>query len=325
MARSRTRLSQRATAGDEGVLGAPTYRSEKGALFNSSIEAVIEGGWAEANSGSVDLLFTSPPFPLVREKDYGNRIGKDYRDWLVRVFSGLLPSLKPTGSLVVEIGNAWVAGHPAMSLLPTQTLLAIAERCNLYLCQEFVSYNPARMPGPIEWVNVRRLRVKDAFTHIWWLSPTENPKADNKRVLLPYGKAMRQLLSRQSYNAGLRPSEWTVSERGFLKDNGGAIPSNVLTASNTASNDKFQKACRDAGVKPHPARMPAQLVDFFVSFLTDEDDLVLDPFAGTNTTGWVAEGLNRRWLGIERDRNYAVVSQRRFDHRYLRPQAKPKG
>jgi DNA modification methylase len=62
----------------------------------------------------------------------------------------------------------------------------------------------------------------------------------------------------------------------------------------------------------HPARFPAELPRFFMRFLTTERDLVLDPFAGSNTTGAVAESLNRRWIGIEKDRQYAEDSQLRF-------------
>ncbi|WP_134946848.1 DNA methyltransferase [Salmonella enterica] len=43
------------------------------------------------------------------------------------------------------------------------------------------------------------------------------------------------------------------------------------------------------GIKPHPARMNKGIVNFFIDFLTDENDLIFDPFGGSNTTGFCAE------------------------------------
>jgi len=61
--------------------------------------------------------------------------------------------------------------------------------------------------------------------------------------------------------------------------------------------------------------MPLKLVDFFVRFLTDPGDRVLDPFAGSNTTGLAAERLRRRWVAFEAERGYAKASHVRFGKR----------
>jgi site-specific DNA-methyltransferase (cytosine-N4-specific) len=86
----------------------------------------------------------------------------------------------------------------------------------------------------------------------------------------------------------------------------------VLPISNTSSNDSYNQLCRDKKAAPHPARMPEALAGFFVQFLTDPGDVVLDPFAGSNTTGVVAERFNRRWLGIEMSEAYAESAKARF-------------
>ena len=65
----------------------------------------------------------------------------------------LKPLLTETGSIIIEIGNAWNPGEPTYSTLPIETLIEFKNRCDLYLCQEFIYFNPARLPGPIEWVN----------------------------------------------------------------------------------------------------------------------------------------------------------------------------
>jgi len=220
--------------------------------------------------------------------------------------------LTPRGSLVVEMGNAWVRGRPAMSTVPLKTLLLIAEATGLDVCQQFIAHNPSRLPSPVEWVNRRRIRVKDSYTHVWWFSRADMAKADNRKVLRPYSDAMKGLLTRKSFNSGKRPSSWSLSESGFLKDNGGSIPSNVLSVPHTLSSDDYISYCRKYGLKIHPARIQRAIPEFFIQMCTDPSDLVLDPFAGSNVTGHVAEQLGRHWLAIEIDPEYAIGSRGRF-------------
>ena len=232
----------------------------------------------------------------------------------------------------MELGNAWEKGRPVQSLLTLKSLMAFLENpaANLRLCQEFICYNPARLPSPAQWVTINRIRTIDSFTHIWWMSNSDFPKADNSKVLRPYSKSMKRLLNRGSYNAGKRPSEHTISKNSFLTSHGGSIvhnvleleqmddrreirfPTNALSIANTKSNDHFSMECKKNGVIPHPARMPSELVNFFIEFLTDEGDFVLDPFAGSNTTGYCAEKLKRRWISIDTETTYGEQSKLRF-------------
>lgn len=289
------------------------YETACGAMVHSSIEDFLNSSLAEEHTGKVDLLFTSPPFPLLRKKDYGNHSGEEYLEWLASLAEPLADLLSDSGSLVIEIGNAWEPGSPTMSTLPLRALLTLQEAAGLHLCQTFIAHNPARLPSPIQWVNVERIRVKDSYTHIWWLSRTPRPHADNRNVLVPYSDSMKQLLRRRRYNAGQRPSEHDIGKTSFLANNGGAIPPNVFTVSNTRSNDDYRKYCIDRGLKVHPARMAPELAQFFIEFLTSPGDLVCDPFAGSNTTGAKADELDRRWLSIERSREYILGSRARFE------------
>ena len=144
------------------------------------------------------------------------------------------------------------------------------------------------------------------------MAPSARPRANNRRVLKEYSKSMLKLLSSKKYNAGKRPSEHNIGETSFLKRNKGAIPSNVLIFSNTKTNDAYQKYCRDHNLQGHPARMPMELAEFFIKFLTLPGDVVLDPFAGSNTTGAAAEKLKRRWISIEPNAQYIASSKGRF-------------
>ncbi len=262
---------------------------------------------------SVDLIVTSPPFALLRAKKYGNEDQASYVEWLAAFGSAAKRVLKPTGSLVIDLGGAYVKGSPTRSLYPYRVLLKFVDDLGYHLAEEFFWYNPAKLPSPIEWVNKRRIRVKDAVNTVWWLSKSEWPKADVNNVLRPYSARMTKLLADPEafYSPRSRPSEHDVSKR-FGADNGGAIPPNLLEIPNTDSNGNYLRTCRRLGIKSHPARFPEGLPEFFIKFLTDPGDLVVDIFSGSNTTGMVAERLERRWLGFELNREYAALSMIRF-------------
>jgi site-specific DNA-methyltransferase (cytosine-N4-specific) len=291
---------------------AELYHTRKGRMLLGSIEDALESRALKVWRNKVNLILTSPPFPLSTPKAYGNRTGGEYLKWLAELAPKFAGLLAPDGSLVIEIGNAWEKGKPIMSTLPIEALLAVKQGGEFNLCQQFVCHNPTRLPGPAEWVNVRRIRVKDNYTHLWWMAKSEFPKADNRQVLTEYGPDMKKLLETREYNAGRRPSGHVIGEDTFFKDNGGAIPGNVLRYANTPWNSEYVAYCRAHGLKRHPARMQPGLVEFFVEFLTDEGDMILDPFAGSNTTGGVAERLGRQWRSVERDPDFAEGSKARF-------------
>lgn len=297
----------------------PAFETRWGRMYQGDCEQLLNQYPLTQYIGQTQLILTSPPFPLNRKKKYGNLTGDAYLRWL----SGMAPLfreyLTADGSIVLELGNAWEPGRPTMSTLPIRALLAFLEAAELHLCQEFICFNPARLPTPAQWVNVERIRVKDAFTRVWWMSPVERPKANNKNVLTEYSKSMLKLLQKGTYNAGRRPSGHHIGDKSFLSNNGGSIPPNVLIPSedgesptlfevlpiaNTRANDAYQQYCRDKGLSIHPARMQEKLAEFFLEFLTEKKDLVLDPFAGSNTTGTVAQRLDRRWISIELDNDY---------------------
>jgi DNA methylase len=308
-----TELLMPSDPGSDGTAVSVSYETRRGVAYRGLAERVFEDrAFHRSHRGKVQLILTSPPFPLNRKKRYGNKVGEEYIEWLSAFAPLFRDLLKDDGSIVMEIGNAWEPGSPVMSTLALEALLRFIKRGEFRLCQQFICYNPARLPSPAQWVTIDRIRVKDAYTHVWWMSPTDRPKADNRRILKEYSPAMRALLHSKKYNAGPRPSQHRISEKSFLKDNNGAIPPNVLTISNTRSNDPYQLYCRANALAPHPARMPAALAEFFVRFLTEPRNLVLDPFAGSNTTGGAAEALKRRWVAIEPNPEYLSGSIGRF-------------
>lgn len=259
---------------------------------------------------SVDLVMTSPPFGLVRKKSYGNEDAHRYCDWFRPFAVGFQRVLKKTGSLVIDIGGAWKPGTPTRSLYHFELLSMLCKEYGFHLCQEHYWWNPSKLPTPAEWVNVRRVRVKDAVNCVWWLSPTPWPKASNRRVLAPYSASMRSLM-KNGYRAKLRPSGHQISAK-FGKDNGGSVPPNLLAVANTESNGRYQDYCRRHGYPVHPARFPDSLPEYFIRMLTDPGDHVLDPFSGSCVTGAVAERLGRRWTCCELKEEYLQGAMARF-------------
>ncbi|MFO0876981.1 MAG: site-specific DNA-methyltransferase [Gemmataceae bacterium] len=291
----------------------PAYSTKLGSCYQGDSLEIMRG----MPSGSVDLVFTSPPYALRRKKAYGNRIAPDYNAWFLPFADEIHRLLGPHGSFVFEVGPAWEQGKGTRSLFLYELILELCREGRFHLVQEVYWYNPSRLPTPAEYVTIKRTRLKDAVNVAWWLSKTTEVRADNRRVLRPYSQSMLRLF-REGVQVARRPSEHQIS-RQFDRDNGGAIAPNLLEIPNTTSRDPYLARCKQVGITPHPARFPMALPDFFIRFLTEEGDVVLDPFAGSNVTGQAAEQQGRRWLGIEMVEEYVLGSQLRFPEAELGP------
>ncbi len=361
------------------------YASELGAMYQGDSAELLK----QLPDESIDLVVTSPPFALQHQKEYGNKDQQSYNDWFMQFVPEVHRVLAPHGSFVIEIGGAFKKGWPERSTYQFDLLTRLVDEDEgqFHLAQDFYWFNPAKLPSPIEWVNVRKIRVTDAVTHIWWLSKDVNkdaankkdehpiPEANNQRVLQEYSDSQKQLIETGEFNDGKRGSGHDIDSEAFANDNDGAIPknllkgpeasfdslddisatdlleaitegddienlsakdlleafghnrrtpSNLIEASNTASNTHYLQMCREFDFDPHPARFPRDIPEFFVDFLTphppyDEWDrgyldkpVVLDIFGGSNLTGKVAESKGRHWLSFEQKPEYIETSQFRF-------------
>lgn len=318
------------------------YATNLGRAYQGDSRALLLSD--EIVPGSVDLLIMSPPFALTRKKDYGNESADRYVQWFLTFVEPFKRVLKDTGSIVIDIGGAYLPGRPQRSTYHFQLAVELARHFDL--CQEFYWFNPAKLPSPAEWVNVRRVRVKDSVNPVYWFAKdAAKTKADNRRVLRRYSDSMEALL-KNGYQYRVRPSGHDISHK-FSKRHPGAIPPNLLGSveepeslageayeaffpnllaiSNTSSNARYQRACAEHGVKPHPARFPLGLPAFFIEFLTEPGDVVCDPFAGSNVTGEAAELLGRRWISCDLDQEsgrrdtYVRASAFRFPQARLQP------
>jgi len=294
----------------------PYYGTNLGlAVVGDSLEVL-----RKLPDNSISLVLTSPPYALHFKKEYGNKDKHEYVDWMIPFAREIRRVLKGDGSFVLNIGGSYNKGSPTRSIYHFKLLVALVEEVGFHLAQECFWYNPAKMPMPAEWVTVRRVRVKDSVEYVWWLSKTPHPKADNRKVLRAYSKDMIRL-NRRKPRQTVRPGGYIIKGSFADVDTGGSIPPNVidedtaedmLKFGNNAANDRYTLKCKEAGIKIHPARFPAALPDFFIRLLTDRDDIVLDPFAGSNTLGMVAEKLGRRWIAVEIEEAYLHASRFRF-------------
>ena len=301
------------------ILKAPYFSSRLGAAyFGDSLEML-----QALPSSCINLVVTSPPYALHFKKAYGNEHKDRYVNWFLPFAKEIQRVLTDDGSFVLNIGGSYNKGTPTRSVYHFKLLIALVEEVGLHLAQECFWYNPAKMPVPAEWVTVRRIRVRDSVEYVWWLSKTPYPKASNLNVLKEYSEDMIRL-NRNGVRGATRPSGHVIRESFDKIDAGGSIPPNVTEADfevpdsmmkmgNNAANDIYTKRCKDAGIKIHPARFPALLPKFFIKLLTDPDDLVLDPFAGSLTAGAVAEQLDRRWIAGEAVEEYLKAGTFRFE------------
>lgn len=166
------------------------YKTRHGAIIlGDSLEYLAQS----VEDSSVDLIVTSPPFGLVRKKDYGNVDSHEYVEWFKPFGQEFKRILKPSGSLVIDIGGAWIHGQPTRSLYHFELAITLCRELGFYLAQEFFWWNPSKLPTPASWVTVRRIRAKDAIDCVWWFSPTPWSKAGDRRM--PASTAMRYVTS----------------------------------------------------------------------------------------------------------------------------------
>ena len=272
----------------------------------------VEEAASYIEDGSVQLIMTSPPYPLLRQKQYGNHSASVYLDWFVRIAEKISSKVTGDASVAINLGDVFESGVPFLSTYQERLIIRLEDDLGWKLCQKFFWQNPAKLPAPAQYVTVERSRVKPSVEPIYWMAPKGQPYADNRNILVPYSDSMRAKLAAGGEKATVRPSGHAMTEGGFSKDNGGAIPGNLIIASNTVSNDQYQRACRERGLPVHPARFPGELPTQLIKLCTRPGDVVWDTFGGSNKTGEIAEELGRRWIYTEMGLDYIYGSATRF-------------
>lgn len=277
--------------------------------------------WAEFQTGlgllvdgSVQACITSTPFPIVGGRDYGIFTPDQVVNLVEELFIGLKPKLRADGSVFLNLADVWERGRPTRSLYQERILLNLVERHGFFLADRFAWHSPTK-PAATDWVTKRRVRVRSSMESFFWLSPSPNPKADNRNVLVPYGRTMQRALAAGGDRRASRPSGHGHAGASYTKDNGGAIPPNFFCATNAAGNTPYHRYCRTMKLPIHPARFPSGgILEFFVRLATAPGDLVVDLCAGSQQLNDVCERLGRQWFTTEKNLAFIRGGESYFRH-----------
>lgn len=267
--------------------------------------------------GEIDLIITSPPFLLTREREYQNVASseRDYVDGMVAAIESWLPCLSQTASIVLNLGDSIKSGMGHQSLYKERLLIALEDKLGLHLVQKFVWYSPSKMPSGY-WVTKAARDCVTATEDFYWLSL--NPKgckASNKSVLVEYSEKQLEYLNsayRKSPTTATRPSGQSANESTFYQQREGAIPSNLLLATPEGAGSKYSAYCKEHHLPRHPAMFHHSLPEFFIRFLTDRGAVVCDTYSGSGNTPYAAEVQDRHWISWEVVKEYVLGHYGRF-------------
>jgi DNA modification methylase len=266
---------------------------------------------AEIENQSVHLLFTSPPYPLHRKKEYGNLNGANYLDWLEDLLGIHLEKLAPNGAMLINLGEAYeTRGSPEISTYREELIIRARKNLGLQFFGKYYWHNPCKPPSG-HWVTHAKCKPKNDTEEILWLAK-ENPQFFGAEARTPYSKSMLRGLKEGGDKRGKRPSGHGDSKNGFATDHGGAWPGQMIQLPNADSQGPYFDFCRKNNLPTHPARFPIQLAERMILTHTEKDQLVYDPFGGSGTTGQAAEKLERRWLSGDRELAYGLGALGRF-------------
>lgn len=278
-----------------------------------AIIAHCESFFAKVNE-PIHLIVTSPPYPLSRPRKYGNPTEQDFVDWICRTLEPVIKNLIPGGSICLNVGNdVFLSGSPARSMYRERLVLALHERFGLYKMDELI-WVANKPPGPVQWASKKRVQLNVGYEPVYWM--TNDPdlvRADNRRVLQPHtAKHLAFVRSGGVQKRSVHSDGAYYKVPGsYGKETQGRIPRNVqsFTATKDDMNSAYRAYCNEHGYIRHGASMPISLPKFFIEFLTEEGDLVVDPMAGRMKVGMAAESLGRRWICTDKIFDYVYGSE----------------
>lgn len=280
------------------------YSTKDGSAFWARAEDASEF----VDKGSVKLLMTSPPYPVV-DREYGRMSVPEWLEWMHHL-TGIWKSLiAEDGTIAINVMDVHVPGTPMLSPYIERYLLAAIDGHDLNLASRMIWSSPTKL-GSLEWCSKRRVTPKNTLEHILLLSKSTNPGWDIDRM--DRGEYAPRTVPKSGRS--IRPSGLDIDESAFARGDG-PLPTNLIVSGGASGADAYSRKCRAAGLAAHPARFPATLPRQIILMTTEVGDTVYDPMAGSNTTGQVASALGRRFISSEAMPGYARTSAFRFDHR----------
>jgi DNA modification methylase len=319
-----TAVMQGLIAGDRGVWEltdrayAKLGRIRRGAVVliyttpdGFALWAHAEDAARHIDGGSVKLVFTSPPYPVVR-RDYGRFTVEQWLDWMKRMMAIWGDLITDDGTIAVNVMDVFESGSPMLSPYVERFTLSAIDDAGLNFAGRMMWHSPTKL-GNIQWTSKAKVHPKNSLEHLLLFSKSDRPSWDITRMERnPYAaRTVRQSESEAKRGKVRRPSGITTSGAAFALG-AGPLPGNLIVAGGVVGSDSYSKRCRDTGVTPHPARFPEKLPRQVILMATDRGDVVYDPMAGSNTTGKVAADLGRRFISSEPMLDYVRSSALRF-------------
>ena len=297
----------------------PFYVTPDGfALCGDVIEAL-----AYIENGSTNAIWTSPPFPTRKDvRKYGTMNSTVWREWMLRVMSAAVPKLTQDGSMFIHLGQTWRERLPAVDTYIERFAIALEDDLGMHILQRLYRINECALPGPIEWTCKTRERLKTSVEIIYWVSMNPHPKATTNHILVPYAKGSDRAFEQPAV-AARRDSGMDFSATSFRRRSEGAIPPTHIVANGSSEHNAYRKACRAAGLRPHPCPAQRAIVETPLKIVTRPGDVVGDIFYGSGYTGAVARSLDCSHWGIDRSPEFLEGAMTRFpDAKRLYPISK---
>ena len=265
----------------------------------------------------ISLCLTSPPYPLAVPRAYGNTTAAEYVDWICGLLEPIVKKLMPGGSIALNVSNdVFESKSPSRSLYRERLAIALHDRFGLWKMDELIWHNASKAPGPLRYASIDRTQLNVAWEPVlWFCNDPKLVRSDNRRVLQEHNERQLKLMAAggekrvTSFGDGAN----RLRAGSFANVTAGRIPRNVLSYGHRCADQRVARDfARDSGISEHGAAMPLRLAKFLVEFLSEPGDLVVDNFAGWNTTARAAELTGRRWLTTERAGEYMLSGSQRF-------------
>ncbi len=239
-----------------------------------------------------DLIVTSPPYADARKQHYDSIDPDEYSKWFATFHTVFWHVLKPSGSLVINIKDKVVKGARYHYVWKTIDQL---ERLGWHCIDDYIWCKSNPMPG--RWPS----RLRDGWEYVFHLSPSKKPYFNAEAVRVP----MKDWIKKETRFQNKQRIE-SKTGSGFSRPLANwlgkttALPSNVIFLPTVSYNTG------------HPAAFPIGLPEFFIKLLVPEKGWVLDPFAGSGTTGIAAIQCGRHSVLVDNMSHYCVLAHQRL-------------
>jgi len=272
-----------------------------GPLINDFINKIFHGDCLEIckqiPDNTIDLIVTSPPYADARKWHYGGIHPDKYADWLLERTNEFFRVLKPMGTFILNIKEKVFNGERHTYVI--ETILGMRKQGWLWT-EEFIWHKKNCYPG--KWPN----RFRDAWERCLQFNKNKKFKMYQEKVMVPIGEWAENRLKKLGKNDVIRFESRTKSKYGKNISNwlgrDKAYPTNVLHLPTECGN------------KNHSAVFPVALPEWFIKLFTEEGDIVLDPFAGSGTTGVAAVQLNRNFILIDNNPEFVELANERINN-----------